>query len=75
MEPEPVITKGKFDPRRIYQRRVELGLTLEDVARLVDRVVSTVHLWEQGENTPTPPSIYALAKALQVEPAYFFSQD
>ncbi len=69
-----VIEKGKFNGRRIYQRRVELGYTLKQVGVLTGRSIGAVHGWESGDLDPTARSIYLLSLALRVKPAYFFNQ-
>ena len=70
-----LIEQGKFNGRRLYQRRVELGLTMGQVAVLTGRTVGSVHGWERGTYQPTTKSIYQLCQGLQVDPAYFFVSD
>jgi transcriptional regulator with XRE-family HTH domain len=73
MKPTPdLIRKENFDGQRVYHRRLELGLTLEQVGSLVEKDPSTVHAWEKGAWRPNPSGIAALAKALQVPVGYFF---
>ena len=69
----PVITKGKFSGTTMYARRVELGLTLEQVAERVRRSVSTLWAWEAGSTQPRANIIRALSEALDVKPVYFFN--
>lgn len=61
---------------RLYERRKELGLTLEDVGKIVGVSKSTVKKWESGyiENMKRD-KIALLAKALQVSPLYIMGID
>ncbi len=70
----PVIEKEHFNGQRIYQRRVECGYTLEQIAVLTGRSAAAVHGWESGNLRPTARSIYLLSRALRVKPSYFFDQ-
>jgi len=70
----PVIEKGKFSGQRLYQRRVELGYTMEQIATLVGCSTSAVSQWESGIVHPSAKSIYELSRALRVKPGYFFDQ-
>lgn len=56
---------------RLYQRRKELGLTLEEVGNVVGVSKSTVRKWETGyiENMKRD-KIALLAKALQTTPLF-----
>lgn len=55
----------------IRNRRSELGLTLEDVARRVGVSRGTVQRWEKGLlQNPGRDKIASLAAALQVSPEY-----
>lgn len=61
---------------RLYDRRKELGLTLEEVGKLVGVSKSTVKKWETGfiENMKRD-KIALLAKALKVSPLYIMGVD
>lgn len=61
---------------KIRARRTELGLTLEEVARVVGVGKSTVRKWETGyiENMRRD-KIAKLAAALQTTPAYLMGWD
>ncbi len=52
--------------RRIRDRRVELGLTLEQLASAVDRAASQVSAIENGKREPRLPLLRAFAHALGV---------
>lgn len=54
----------------IYQRRMELGLTLEEVGKAVGVGKSTVRKWEKGMiKNMGRDKVAALAKALNINPA------
>ena len=56
---------------KLSQRRKELGLTLEDVGKMVGVGKSTVRKWETGDIANMKrDKIALLAKALKVSPAY-----
>ena len=61
---------------RLYERRKELGLTLEEVGNIVGVSKSTVKKWESGyiENMKRD-KISLLAKALKVSPLYIMGID
>lgn len=56
---------------RIKERRLELGLTLEQVAKAVGTSKQTIHRYESGiiSNIPSD-KIEAIATTLKVTPAY-----
>ena len=55
---------------RIKQRRIELGLTADDLAQKIGKSRATIYRYENGdiENMPTP-ILEPLAKALDTTPA------
>ena len=55
---------------RIKQRRLELGLTVDDLAEKIGKSRATIYRYENGdiENMPTP-ILEPLAKALDTTPA------
>lgn len=56
---------------RLYNRRKELGLTLEQVGDLCGVGKSTVRKWETGQiNNMGRDKIISLSKALQVSPLF-----
>jgi len=60
----------------IYQRRTELGLTLEDVGNAVGVGKSTVRKWEKGMiKNMGRDKIAALAKVLNINPALLIRLD
>ena len=58
--------------RRIRERRVILGLTQQQVAELVGVTYQQAHKYEKGLNRASAGQLYAIARALGVEPGYFF---
>lgn len=61
---------------KIKSRRLELGLTLEEVAGAVGVAKSTVKKWESGQiASMRQTKIAALAKILKVQPTYLVIED
>lgn len=61
--------------KRIQRRREELGLNLGDIAKEVGVAVSTIQRYEKGKIEKIKlPVIEAIAKALQVDPAWLLCQ-
>ena len=61
--------------KRIQQRREELELNLGDIAKEVGVAVSTIQRYEKGKIEKIKlPVIEAIAKALQVDPAWLLCQ-
>src|SRR4051795_11682338 len=58
--------------RRIRERRLELGLTQQQLAELVGITYQQAHKYEKGDNRVAVGRLYLIARALDVEPAYFF---
>lgn len=61
---------------RLKKRRRQLGMTIEDVARLAGVSSATVSRWETGDiENMRLDKIALLAKALQVTPSYIMGWD
>ena len=61
---------------QLYNRRKELGLTLEQVGDLCEVGKSTVRKWETGEiNNMGRDKIIKLSKALKVSPQFVLQAD
>lgn len=61
---------------KLRQRRLELGLTLEEVGNVVGVGKSTVRKWETGDiANMRRDKIALLAKALQVSPSFIMCLD
>ena len=62
--------------KKLKDRRLELGLTLEDVGKIVGVGKSTVRKWETGDiENMRRDKIALLAKALQVSPSFIMEWD
>jgi transcriptional regulator with XRE-family HTH domain len=57
---------------RIRQRRIMLGLTQQQMAELIGVTYQQAHKYETGINRISVGRLHALARALEVEPAYFY---
>ena len=61
---------------RIKNRRLELGLTLKEVAKLVGVASSTIQRYENGSiDNPKLPVLQAIANALNVNPVWLAKED
>lgn len=61
---------------RIRNRRLELGLSVDDLAQLLQKNRATVYRYESNYIKRYSPDVLdALAKALQTTPAYFYGYD
>ena len=61
---------------RIRNRRLELGLSVDDLAQLLQKNRATVYRYESNYiKSHSPDVMEALAKALQTTPAYFYGYD
>lgn len=61
---------------RIRNRRIELGLSVDDLANRLQKNRATVYRYESNYiKTYSPDVISALAKALDTTPAYFYGYD
>ena len=61
---------------RIRNRRLELGLSVEDLADLLQKNRATVYRYESNYiKSYSPDVLAALAKALDTTPAYFYGYD
>ena len=58
--------------RRIRERRLELGLTQQQLAELVGVTYQQAHKYEHGANRVSAGRLFAIAQVLGVEPGYFF---
>lgn len=62
--------------KRIYDRRMELGLTLQEVADRVGVQNSTIYRYEKGEIKRIKlPVVEAIASALQISPGYLIGRE
>src|SRR3954451_10914746 len=57
---------------RVRERRIMLGLTQQELAGLVGITYQQAHKYEKGANRVSAGRLHALARALGVEPGYFY---
>src|SRR5689334_6560671 len=57
---------------RMRERRIMLGLTQQQLARLVGTTYQQAHKYETGTNRISAGRLHAIARALGVEPGYFY---
>src|SRR3954453_9041219 len=57
---------------KLRERRIMLGLTQQELAELVGITYQQAHKYEKGLNSIAAGRLHALARALGVEPGYFF---
>ena len=61
---------------RIRNRRIELGLSVDDLAKLLNKNRATVYRYESNYiKTYQPDVMESLARALQTTPAYFYGYE
>ena len=61
---------------RIRNRRIELGLSVDDLARLLNKNRATVYRYESNYiKNYSPDVITMLAEALHTTPAYFYGYE
>ena len=61
---------------RIRNRRIELGLSVDDLAKLLNKNRATVYRYESNYiKTYQPDVMESLAEALQTTPAYFYGYE
>lgn len=61
---------------RIRNRRLELGLSVDDLAKLLQKNRATVYRYESNYiKSYSPDVLESLAKALKTTPAYFYGYD
>ena len=61
---------------RIRNRRLELGLSVDDLAKLLQKNRATVYRYESNYiKSYSPDVLVSLAKALQTTPSYFYGYD
>lgn len=65
------IESGRFEPARLTQARVRIGLSKTDLAREVGVSAAAIGQYEAGVNSPRPEVLDRLAKALRVRIGFF----
>ncbi|MFE5291839.1 XRE family transcriptional regulator [Isoptericola sp. NPDC056618] len=67
----PSATSGRFEPARLTQARVRLGLSKTELAGEVGVSANAIGQYEAGVNSPRPEVLSRLADALKVRPGFF----
>src|SRR3954465_9962074 len=57
---------------RIRERRVMMGLSQQQLARMIGVTYQQAHKYERGLNRISAGRLFAIAQALAVEPSWFF---
>ncbi len=60
---------------RLYRARKAAGLSLRDLAAMVDLTHATIKKYEDGQSVPSSATLIKLARALDVRTEYFFRPD
>jgi transcriptional regulator with XRE-family HTH domain len=58
--------------RRIRERRVMMGLSQQQLARIIGVTYQQAHKYERGLNRVSAGRLFSVAQALGVDPAWFF---
>lgn len=67
----PAPTGSRFEPARLIQARVRIGISKADLAAEVSVSPAAIGQYEAGVSSPRPEVVARLAKALQVRPDFF----
>jgi transcriptional regulator with XRE-family HTH domain len=65
-------TVDKYVGLRIRERRVMMGLSQQQLARIIGVTYQQEHKYERGLNRISAGRLFAIAQALATEPAWFF---
>lgn len=69
---DPLTTgSGRFEPARLTQARVRIGISKTDLASEVGVSAAAIGQYEAGVNSPRPEVLDRLASVLKVCPGYF----
>lgn len=67
----PTTGSGRFEPARLTQARVRLGVSKTELAGEVGVSAAAIGQYEAGVNSPRPEVLDRLARALKVRPGFF----
>lgn len=67
----PTATSGRFEPARLTQARVRLGMSKTGLAGQVGVSANAIGQYEAGVNSPRPEVLARLADTLKVRPGFF----
>jgi transcriptional regulator with XRE-family HTH domain len=65
----------QFQPDRLYLAAKEAGMTQQAIAFALGSSMRAVQKWFLGESVPGGAKLVALARLLQREPDWFFTDD
>lgn len=68
----PIHGIDEFVGSRIRDRRISLGLTQQNMAKMIGVTYQQAHKYERGINRISAGRLYNIAKALNVPIAYFY---
>lgn len=57
---------------RIRERRVMMGLSQQQLARMIGVTYQQAHKYERGSNRISAGRLFSIAQALAIDPAWFF---
>ena len=64
-------THGRFEPARLTQARLRLGVSKTDLAARVGVSAAAIGQYEAGVNSPRPDVLDRLVQTLKVRPGFF----
>jgi Zn-dependent peptidase ImmA (M78 family)/transcriptional regulator with XRE-family HTH domain len=67
----PSTTSGRFEPARLTQARVRLGMSKTELAAAVGVSAAAIGQYEADVNSPRPEVLDRLARVLKVRPGFF----
>lgn len=67
----PKQNHGRFEPARLTQARVRVGMNKSDLAAEVGVSAAAIGQYEAGVNSPRPDVLEQLGRALKVQPGFF----
>ena len=69
--PRKELTGNTYKTRfalRLKALREEAGLTVEQLAKLSEVSIHTIHDWESGDRCPVNEDVFHITKALKINP-------
>jgi transcriptional regulator with XRE-family HTH domain len=72
---ERATTRRQLFADRIKQAQAEAGLTNGELASELDIAIRLLQVWRSGKGAPSAHNLYALAKALDRDVAWFFETE
>ncbi|HEM2691000.1 TPA: helix-turn-helix transcriptional regulator [Streptococcus suis] len=63
-----------FSPKRLKEKRTELGLSQSEIARQLEIIRMSYSAWERGKTKPNHKNLSLLATILKVDESYFESE-